>query len=661
MNLKMLSLSLALALSLGCVAFAQSAAAAEIFVKKVDGLSPDFIRGVDVSSALALERSGVVFRDVAGKPADLFAVLADHGVNSVRVRVWNDPFSAAGKGFGGGNCDINAAIEIGKRATARGISVLLDFHYSDFWADPAKQQEPRAWKGMKLDKKERALYAYTKDCLTKALRAGVDVRMVQIGNETTGTFCGEKNWINIGRLMNAGSRAVRETAKAKKKDIEIAIHFTNPEKDGEYERYVKILEKQKVDYDVFASSWYPWWHGTAENFAAVLSRVAEISGKKVMCAEVSYAYTYENGDFSGNTISEETVCSKPYPITVQGQANAVRDAIAAVAAVGKKGIGVYYWEPAWLPVPGGDRAAQQALWERDGSGWASSYASEYDPADAGKFYGGTSWDNQAMFSFDGRPLASLAVWRLVDSGAVAPLRPDFVAEPMIRARIGDPVVLPDRVTVLYNDGASESLPVAWEASGTRSGTGGDGAVVALGVMGSRGVAEYRVKGSVRDAGVAALARVFVVEKNYVENASFEEKDLSMWKIVNNDNITTELYVQDKVSDAKTGNRALHFWSKNRVSFTVEQTITGLAPGTYKFSLAIHGGDAKNPDMHIYAVSGGKIYTLKTDVDGWRNFRAPTIGTIAVTDGTVTVGASISCDAKGWGSLDDFALSPVERN
>lgn len=667
MSVKSRSLSCALALCLGCLSHAQAPQSADIFVDKVDGITPDFIRGADVSSVLSLEKSGVVFRNTAGEKADLFEVLADHGINSVRIRVWNDPFSSAGKGFGGGNCDINAAIAIGKRATARGLSVLLDFHYSDFWADPNKQQEPRAWKGMSVDDKADALYKYTKDSLKKALKAGVDVRMVQIGNETTGTFCGEKNWMAIARLMSAGSKAVREVAKSNKRKIDVAIHFTNPEKDGEYERYVKILEKQKVDYDVFASSWYPWWHGTAANFGEVLSRVAKLSGKKVMCAEVSYAYTYDNGDFAGNSISEESVYSKPYPITVQGQANAVRDAIAAVASAGKSGIGVYYWEPAWLPVPGDDYAEQQALWERDGSGWASSYAAEYDPADAGKYFGGSSWDNQAMFSFDGKPLASLGVWRLVDTGAVAKKRPDFVAETLVRVRVGDSFKLPERVTVLYNDGSREDLPVEWETTGVKVGSD-NGGRTALSEMSSRGVAEYLVRGIVdtsADAGavgtdgIPTLAKVFAVERNYVENASFEDQDISMWKIVNNKSVTTELFVQDKVSDAKTGNRALHFWSKSRVSFTVEQTITNLAPGTYKYSLVIHGGDAKNPDMYIYAVSGGKTYTTKTDVDGWRNFRSPVIEEIQVSDGTVTIGASISCDPKGWGSLDDFVLSPVK--
>ena len=640
-----------------------------IFVKKVEGLTGNFVMGADVSSVIALEKSGVVFRDAAGNARDVFETLADNGINSVRLRVWNRPFDESGKGFGGGNCDIDRAIEIGRRATNSGLWVLLDFHYSDFWADPAKQEAPRAWKDMSVDKKAKALYEYTKDSLERALKAGVDVRMVQIGNETVGAMCGEKNWIAIGKLMREGSRAVREVAKKRGRTIEIAVHFTNPEKDGEYERYARILKKQNVDYDIFASSWYPYWHGTPENLTKALLAASRVSGKKVMCAEVSYAYTYEDGDGFPNTISRETVFPRNWPITPQGQADVVREAIAAVAACGTAGVGVYYWEPAWLPVPGRDRSEREPLWEKYGSGWASRASSEYDADDAGKYFGGTGWDNQAMFSFDGRPLDSLAVWKLARTGAVTSRRPDAADEVTVRVRLGDEISLPEKVTVVMNDGTRESARVRWDAEATDAAPGENyGKTIPLRDIGRRGVGEYALFGTVAGsekggaAGrspVRAFARVFSVEKNYVENPSFEEADLSMWKIENVGGVTTELFVQDKQVDAKSGNRALHFWSSGKVSFRVEQKVTGLAPGTYKFSVTLHGGDAANQDMYVYAKTDGAETREKTNVDGWRNFRTPTIRRIEVRDGTVTVGAYVGCDAKGWGSLDDFILAPVE--
>jgi arabinogalactan endo-1,4-beta-galactosidase len=380
-----------------------------------------------------------------------------------------------------------------------------------------------------------------------------------------------------------------------------------------------------------------------------------------MCAEFSYAYTYDDGDGFPNTISRDSACSKPYPLTVQGQANALRDAMAAVTAAG--GVGLYYWEPAWIPVPGKDLAVRRALWEKYGSGWASSAAAEYDPGDAGKYFGGSSWDNQALFGFDGRPLHSLSVWKLAEYGAVAVPRPDSVAETLVRARLKDPVVLPKKAVVILNDGSKKDMSVVWDATGSRAGMASEyGKAVKVADMPNLGAAEYDLFGRVAgdgEAGPRAYARIMIVEKNYLENASFEAADLSMWKIENIGGKTTELFVLDKPTDAKTGNKALHFWSKDKVNFSVEQTVKGLAPGRYKLSAVIHGGDAKNQAMTIYAVSGGKRYEVKTDVDGWRNFRNPSIAEIVVTDGVATVGARVACDANGWGSLDDFVLAPIE--
>ncbi|MBR1832141.1 MAG: glycosyl hydrolase 53 family protein, partial [Ruminiclostridium sp.] len=268
-----------------------------LYVKKIDGLSDDFIMGCDISSVISLENSGVKFYDYDGNENDLFDTLAKSGINYIRVRIWNDPYDADGNGYGGGNCDIETACKIGKRAADAGMKLLADFHYSDFWADPSKQMCPKAWEGMEIEEKKEALYEYTKDCLTKLKEAGADVGMVQLGNETNGKMSGEKIWMNIYYLMDAGSRATREVLP----DALIAVHFTNPESSDNMLNYASKLKYYKLDYDVFASSYYPYWHGTLENLTSVLKTVSETYGKKVMVAETSYAYTLEDGDGNGNS------------------------------------------------------------------------------------------------------------------------------------------------------------------------------------------------------------------------------------------------------------------------------------------------------------------------------------------------------------------------
>ncbi len=219
---------------------------------------------------------------------------------------------------------------------------------------------------------------------------GVDIGMVQVGNETGYGFCGCKTWTDegyeevtfdkIAQLMNAGSRAIREIDP----NILVVVHNTEPQNG--YEWISKDYNTYKVDYDVFASSYYPSIHGTMENLTYQLNHVAETYNKKVMVAETQYPYTVEDGDDFSN--------------------------------VGDKGLGVFYWEPAWIPV-GTSYATNLPLWEEHGSGWASSYSSEYDPEDAGKWYGGSAVDNQALFDFKGNPLDSLNVFKYIYTGSVA--------------------------------------------------------------------------------------------------------------------------------------------------------------------------------------------------------------------------------------------------
>ena len=163
----------------------------DIYVEPIEGISDDFIRGMDASAVLALENSGVKYYNFDGEEQDVFQTLSEAGVNYIRLRVWNDPYDENGNGYGGGNNDLPTAIELGKRATKYGMKVCIDFHYSDFWADPKRQHAPKAWEGMEIDEKCDALYDYTKDSLTQLFDEGVDVEMVQVGNEINNGMAGE--------------------------------------------------------------------------------------------------------------------------------------------------------------------------------------------------------------------------------------------------------------------------------------------------------------------------------------------------------------------------------------------------------------------------------------------------------------------------------------
>ena len=605
---------------------------AGIVVQKVENLPDGFRSGVDVSSVLSLEESGVVFRDEAGEPADLFEVLADHGITDVRVRVWNDPFDAEGNGYGGGDVDVARAVEIGERATAAGLSVLVDFHYSDFWADPAKQKAPKAWAALSVAEKAVAVEEYTTAALEEFAAAGVDVEMVQVGNETNNGVAGVTGWTGMTQIFAAGSAAVRSVFP----DALVALHFTNPETSGRYAGYAANLDAAGVDYDVFASSYYPYWHGSLGNLTAVLSHVADTYGKKVMVAETSWASTLEDGDGHGNTIDLASEATQ-YPISVQGQATAVRDVVQAVADVGDAGIGVFYWEPAWLPVgPPSELAQNRALWERDGSGWASSYAAEYDPDDAGEWYGGSAWDNQALFAFDGTPLESLRVFSYARTGAIAPREVTAVEQPALTVADGADIALPATVTITYNDGTTEAEAVTWSAAAE--------------YISGPGV--YRIAGETA-SGRTTTATVTVTAVNLLRNPGFEEADVSMWTRTG-----TGLTLR-ATDDPRSGTRSAHFYSGSAFSYTLTQRVTGLPAGSYTASASLQGdGENASSDVRItLAAAGGAEASAPFELNGWRNWSTPVTEAVAVAaGGTATVTISATLPAGAWGTIDDVVLT-----
>lgn len=373
------------------------------FDMHVNGGEP--IRGVDLSSILAVENAGVTFCNEYGRKQDIFRTLSEHGVNYIRVRVWNEPYDSRGNSYGGGNCDLYTAAEIGRRAAKYGMKLLVDIQYSDFWADPEKQTRPKYWIQHDHETLKGEIYKYTAWVLETISKAGGNIGMVQVGNETNCFFCGETDMYKICDLFASGDQAIRDFDRS----VLIAHHFANPS-TGSYAWYAQVMDECNLDYDVFATSYYPYWHGTTENLTTVLKEIADTYNKYVMVAETAYPYTSEDGDTFGNAVSEDSDSAVfRYDISVEGQAQCLTDVFQAVANVGEKGIGVFYWEPAWLGVNGISWEEQSSLWKKYGSGWATDYAAEYDASVTGA--GGSSYDNQALFDFEGNSLQSLQVFR----------------------------------------------------------------------------------------------------------------------------------------------------------------------------------------------------------------------------------------------------------
>lgn len=503
-------------------------------------------------------------------------VFAESGVNYIRLRVWNDPYDENGNGYGGGDNDVATAIELGKRATQYGMKVNIDFHYSDFWADPKRQHAPKAWEGMSADEKADALYDFTKESLTQILDAGVDVGMVQVGNEINNGMSGETDVPAVMGLLSAGSRAVREIADSYGKDIQIVLHYTNIEDNEEVDTMAANLKEYGVDYDIFGLSYYPFWDGTNENMQNVAKNIMDRYGKKVVIAETSYCYTEKDGDGFGNSFDGIEDAVDGYAPTVQSQATMIRDICAAANEAGV--LGVFYWEGTWIPVGSADQD-NSALWEKYGSG--------------------CSWDNQAMFDFTGHPLPSLNVFRYLKDGHTVPLAVDFIPQTTVSRDVGEALTLPETVEVVYNDrSANTQVPVSWDAS-------------QVAAIDTKKAGTYTVDGTLSD-GTAVTADVDVEMVNYVKNPGFEEADRSMWEIsYAGGNDPTDY--QEKADDAHDGDM------ESTSDLELYAVVNGEEIGSDAFMLTTWT-DWKQPKVDGIRIGDGDTLTIgarmKCNANSW---------------------------------------------
>lgn len=358
-----------------------------------------FIKGADLSSLLDVEAAGGVF---CGDPkADAMALLKGYGVNLVRLRLWNDPYSAPGAPYGAGTSDLARTMTLARRARALGLPWLLDFHYSDFWADPGKQTTPKAWQGYGEDQLEKAVYDYTFAVMTVLREENLLPAMVAPGNEVSNGLLwptGKRpNWKNIVRYMGAGIRAVRAAAPG----IPIMIHLDNGGNNALYrEWFDHWLELGGEDFEIIGLSYYPFWHGPLSGLRDNLADIAARYGKDLIVCETSMGFTLEDyadhegrkdGERKGMAASAKLAAGVEWPMTPQGQKRFLTDLVRMVRGVpGGLGKGVMWWEPAWLPTPGG--------------GWTSPEAMEYihEPGPDGN-----EWSNQTLFDYDGCPLPAL--------------------------------------------------------------------------------------------------------------------------------------------------------------------------------------------------------------------------------------------------------------
>ncbi|MBO3741656.1 glycoside hydrolase family 53 protein [Actinoplanes flavus] len=327
------------------------------------------MRGADVSTLQRSLELGQRFYDVRGRRGNPYDILKQAGANYVRLRIWNDPAS--------GYSNKAKVLEQARAAKARGMKLLIDFHYSDTWADPGKQYTPAAWVGHDLDQLREDVYDYTYDVCTSLKKQGTTPDSVQIGNEINVGMLWPAGYVDnsdfgpLSQLLNAGYDAT----KACSRRTEVLVHTALAGNIGAAHWFYDGITAAGAKWDVTALSYYCMWHGTLDNLATVVGDVTDRYGKPVVIAETAYPYTTENHDHLENIITSSAPCDG-IPATREGQAREFAAVQSTARAAGA--IGVFYWEPTWTGI--------------DGNGW--------DTEDIEN--SGNAWENMATFDDSGR-------------------------------------------------------------------------------------------------------------------------------------------------------------------------------------------------------------------------------------------------------------------
>jgi arabinogalactan endo-1,4-beta-galactosidase len=322
------------------------------------------IRGADLSFLPEIEQEGTQFFDFLGEPKDALTIFRESGMNTVRLRLWNDPVDE--------HSSLREVSAFAGRIREAGLLVWLDIHYSDTWADPGKQTKPAAWESANFQSLKDSVYAYTRMVLEE-----IKPDMVQIGNEINGGFLWEtgrlENESDFIDLLNAGVSAARDFDS----DIEIMIHFAGWQGA---EWFYDLIDKHSIDYDHIGISFYPRWHGTDLNILSnTLQNLSDQYDKGIILAEIGYPFTLGWNDQTHNIVGLEEQLVPGYPATPEGQKQyllKLRDIIVSL----EEGKGFCYWAPDWVAFRGPDAA------------------------------NGSPWENQALFDFENRQLPGMELF-----------------------------------------------------------------------------------------------------------------------------------------------------------------------------------------------------------------------------------------------------------
>ncbi len=598
-----------------------------LYVQPVSGLADNFIKGVDISTLLEVEQNGGVFFDENNQQKDVLDILAEHGINWIRLRLWNDPYNvywvdevnngqSIEGAVGGGTNDYQTTLTLAKRAKALGFKLLLDFHYSDFWAHPGQQYIPKAWQDLTQTETEQALYQFTYDTLNNLRLDGVFPDMVQIGNEINGglVFPHGQDIGSAGAtsLIQQGIAATRAVEALAGQDCKIMLHLAEGGNSGIFNYAFDAFTAAELDYDIIGASYYPYWHGSMENLSANINALSQKYNKPIVIAETAYGFTTEQGPDEGNNIfSQASADESGYRATPQGQATVIRDIIERLAQVpDEKGLGLFYWEPAWLG--------------KEGAGWVNGQSN--------------GWENQAMFDYQGKVLDSLDVfWKVSATNPVSSPIIDSIEPVVITVDAANTQLnMPDKITLIYNTHKIESRTIAW----------GDTSQVLTNAAG-----KYLISGQLDTGESVQVELTVLLETEKLVNAGFESNELTPWQ-----SSKSGLF---SIGEAGVyeGNKAVTYWADSDFNGTLSQTISGLENGHYRVSAMIMGESLGQSASVLHLSSAEQVRETQINNTGWLNWQSYQAD-IQVANNQLTIAFNIDETANSWGWIDNVSLTLI---
>ena len=320
----------------------------------------DFYYGADLSYINEMIDCGAIYRNSQNVVEDPYSIFSNAGTNLVRVRLWHNPTWT-------NYSDYQDVLKTIRKAKEAGMQVLLDFHYSDTWTDPAKQQIPAAWKDAINDKEKLGslLYEYTYKILTDLAGEQLLPEIVQVGNEINPMILqGEElvwpiDWDRNAYLINKGIEAVRQVSEEQQKEVGVMLHIAQPENALWW--FKEATENGITDYDWIGLSYYPIWSEYDLNTVGpVFKTLINEYKKRLMVVETAYPFTMDNADTANNILDNEALISG-YPASQQGQLDYLNQLKKNIQDAG--GEGLVYWEPGWVSTKCNTLWGQGSHWD----------------------------------------------------------------------------------------------------------------------------------------------------------------------------------------------------------------------------------------------------------------------------------------------------------